>query len=91
MKIYTLNIFPIILEIHENATDFINNNSDEAASMIPSDIVSDVEIEKVAISSFPFISGLDDSFKQDVMDFMNLEVDLGVLKQPLSPDKIFYQ
>ena len=79
-----------ILEIHENATDFINNNSDEAASMIPSDIVSDVEVEKVAISSFPFISGLDDSFKQDVMDFMNLEVDLGVLKQPISQDKIFW-
>ena len=79
-----------ILKIHENATDFINNNSDEAASMIPSDIVSDVEIEKVAISSFPFISGLDDSFKQDVMDFMNLEVDLGVLKQPISQDKIFW-
>ena len=79
-----------ILEIHENATDFINNNSDEAASMIPSDIVSDVEIEKVAISSFPFISGLDDSFKQDVMDFMNLEVDLGVLKEPISQDKIFW-
>ena len=79
-----------ILEIHENATDFINNNSDEAASMIPSDIVSDVEVEKVAISSFPFISGLDDSFKQDVMDFMNLEVDLGVLKEPISQDKIFW-
>ena len=79
-----------ILKIHENATDFINNNSDEAASMIPSDIVSDVEVEKVAISSFPFISGLDDSFKQDVMDFMNLEVDLGVLKQPISQDKIFW-
>ena len=79
-----------ILEIHKNATDFINNNSDEAASMIPSDIVSDVEVEKVAISSFPFISGLDDDFKQDVMDFMNLEVDLGVLKGPISQDKIFW-
>ena len=79
-----------ILKIHENATNFINNNSDEAASMIPSDIVSDVEVEKVAISSFPFISGLDDSFKQDVMDFMNLEVDLGVLKEPISQDKIFW-
>ncbi|WP_405268647.1 ABC transporter substrate-binding protein [Methanobrevibacter sp.] len=79
-----------ILEIHENATDFINNNTGEAASMIPDDIVSDVEVEKVAISSFPFISGLDDDYKQDVMDFMNLEVDLGVLKGPISQDKIFW-
>ena len=79
-----------IVEVHKNATDFINNNTDEAASMIPDDIVSDVEVEKVAISSFPFISGIDDSFKQDVMDFMNLEVDLGVLKGPISQDKIFW-
>lgn len=79
-----------IVEIHKNATDFINNNSDEAATMIPSDIVSDVEVEKEAISSFPFISGLSDDFKQDVMDFMNLEVDLGVLKNPISEDKIFW-
>ncbi len=79
-----------IIDVHKNATDFINNNTDEAASMIPDDIVSDVEVEKVAISSFPFISGLDDSFKQDVMDFMNLEVDMGVLKGPISQDKIFW-
>ena len=79
-----------ILEIHKNATEFINNNTDEAASMIPSDIVSDVEVEKVAMSSFPFIYGLDDSYKQDVMDFMNLEVDLGVLKNPISEEDIFW-
>lgn len=80
-----------ILEIHENATDFINENSDEAAGMLPSDIVSDVEVEKVSMSSFPFISGLNESYKQDVMDFMDLEVDLGVLKEPISQDKIFWE
>ena len=80
-----------ILEIHENATEFINKNTDEAAGMLPNDIVSDVEVEKMSMSSFPFISGLNESYKQDVMDFMNLEVDLGVLKEPLSQDKIFWQ
>ena len=80
-----------ILEIHENATDFINNNTDEAAGLLPKDIVSDVEVEKVSMSSFPFISGLDDEYKQSVMDFMDLEVDLGILKKPLSEDQIFWQ
>lgn len=80
-----------ILEIHENATDFINNNTDEAAGLLPKDIVSDVEVEKVSMSSFPFISGLDDEYKQSVMDFMDLEVDLGILKNPLSEKQIFWQ
>ena len=80
-----------ILEIHDNATEFINKNTDEAAGMLPKDIVSDVEVEKMSMSSFPFISGLNESYRQDVMDFMNLEVELGVLKEPLSQDKIFWQ
>ena len=80
-----------ILDIHKNANDYINNNTDEAAGLLPDNIVSDVEVEKKALSGFPFISGLDDSFKQDVMDFMNLEVDLGVLKQSIPQDKIFWQ
>lgn len=80
-----------ILEIHQNATEFINTNTDEAAGLLPKDIVSDVEVEKVSMSSFPFISGLNESYKQDVMDFMDLEVDLGILKKPLSEDKIFWE
>ena len=80
-----------ILEIHENATAYINNNTDEAAGLLPDSIVSDVEVEKKALAGFPLISGLDDDFKQDVMDFMNLEVDLGVLKKPISEENIFWQ
>lgn len=80
-----------ILEIHKNATDFINNDTDGAAGMLPVDIVSDVEVEKNALAGFPLISGLDDDFKQDVLDFMDLEVDLGVLKKPISEDKIFWE
>ena len=80
-----------ILEIHENATAFVNNNTDEAAGLLPADIVKDVEVEKKALKGFPLISGLNDTYKKDVMDFMNLEVDLGVLKKPISEDKIFWQ
>ena len=80
-----------ILEIHKNATAFINNNTDEAAGLLPDNIVSNVELEKKALAGFPLISGLDKDFKKDVMDFMNLEVDLGVLKKPISEDKIFWE
>ena len=79
-----------IVEIHKNATEYINNNTDEAAGMLPDNIVSDVEVEKKALSGFPLIYGLDDDFKNDVMDFMNLEVDLGVLKEPIPQEKIFW-
>ncbi len=85
------NTTKTILEIHENATSFINSNTDEAAGLLPSDIVKDVEVEKKALKGFPLISGLNESYKKDVMDFMNLEVELGVLKKPISEDKIFWE
>lgn len=78
-----------IIEIHENTTSYINNNTDEVAKFLPDDIVIDQEVEKKALSKFTFISGLDEDYKNDVMKFMDIEVELGLLKQPLSPDKIF--
>ena len=71
-------------------TLFQTTHTDEAATLLPKDIVSDVEVEKTAMSGFPFISGLDDDYKQQVMDFMDLEVDLGILKKPLSENQIFW-
>ena len=47
--------------------------------------------EKGIIEDTTFISGLDSDYKQNVMDFMNLEVELGLLKKPLTEEQIFYE
>ena len=78
-----------ILDIHENATEYINENPQEAAKLLPEDIVPDKEIQGDILANTNFISGLDDEYKQNVMDFMNLEVELGVLNQTLNESQIF--
>ncbi len=78
-----------ILAIHENATDFTNENPEEAAALLPDDIVPDKELQASIIEDTTFVSGLDDDYKQKVMDFMQLGVDLGILKGAISEDKIF--
>lgn len=85
-----------VLEIHENSTKFINEKisegkTSEIVDLLPADIVSNKKAEANSIESFPFIYGLNDAYKQNVMDFMDLEVDLGVLKQSISQDKIFWE
>ena len=80
-----------ILEIHKNATDFINNNTNESVKLLPRDLLGDGGAERMSMSSLPVISGLNDTYKKDVMDFMKLEVDLGILKKPISEDKIFWE
>jgi NitT/TauT family transport system substrate-binding protein len=78
-----------ILKIHENATNYINENPKEAAELLPDDIVPDRKIQGQILENTNFISGLDDEYKQNVMDFMNLEVKLGVLEKPLTESQIF--
>ena len=78
-----------VLAIHENATKFTNENPAEAAACLPEDIVPDKDLQASVIKDTTFISGLDSSYKQNVMAFMNLEVKLGLLQKPLTQDQIF--
>lgn len=81
----------VIISIHENATEFILENPDEAAELLPDDIVADVEIEKKAISGIKFVYGLNETYKQSIMDFMQIEVDLGILEEPIPATDIFWE
>ncbi|MCC7553414.1 MAG: ABC transporter substrate-binding protein [Methanobacteriaceae archaeon] len=79
-----------ILEIHDNSTNYINENPEEAAEKLPENVASDVEIEKKSLPNIKFVSGLDDDYKKSIMDFMQIEIDMGLLKEPIPEDKIFY-
>ena len=79
-----------IVEINTNATEFIQNNATGAAALLPDDIVSNLSIEEISLEGLNFVSGLSDAYKQNVMDFMQKEVDLGVLNQKLTESQIFY-
>ena len=85
-----------VVAIHENATKFINDNieagkTDEVVKLLPEDIVSDAKTEAKSLESFPFISGLDDSYKASVDSFQALEVELGLLNETISQDTLYWQ
>ncbi|WP_405309996.1 ABC transporter substrate-binding protein [Methanobrevibacter sp.] len=85
-----------IVDIHKNATKFINDkvaagNSSEVVKLLPEDIVSDAHLEADSLHSFPFISGIDNTFKADVDAFQKLEVDIGILNGTVSHDKLYWE
>ena len=85
-----------IVAIHENATDFINENilngsADEVVKLLPEDIVSDADLEADSLESFPFISGIDKDFKADVDAFQEIEVTIGILNSTIPQDKIYWE
>lgn len=85
-----------IVAIHENATKFINdnvkaNNTTAVVKLLPKDIVSNEDLEAKSLESFPFISGINNDFKADVDAFQKLEVDIGILNNTISHDKLFWE
>ena len=83
------------MDIHANATQFINDNVENNASavvdLLPEDIVSDKNVEANSLSSFPFISGLDNDFKANVDNFIQLEVGLGILNKTISHEDLYWE
>ena len=85
-----------IIEIHNESTKFINDNiksgnTSEVVKLLPEDIVSNADLEALSLQSFPFISGIDNSFKADVDSFQNLEVKLGILNSTVPQDKLYWE
>lgn len=85
-----------IIAIHEEATDFINENIEDGNSsavveLLPEDIVSDGDLEALSLESFPFISGIDKDFKSDVDEFQELEVEIGILNSTIPQDKLYWE
>lgn len=77
-----------ILDIHNETTEYILKNPEEAATKLPADQF-DVNVEKVAMKNIKFTSGLSDDYKNKVKDFMNIEIDLGLIEKALDINKIF--
>ena len=84
-----------ITAIHENATNYINenvqNNASSVVKLLPKDIVSNEDVESKSLASFPFISGLNDTYKANVDAFMKVEVDLGILNSTIPHDKLYWE
>ena len=68
-----------------------NNKSDEVIKLLPEDIIANANAESRSLPSFPFTSGIDDEFKNNVDVFQNIEVEMGLLKEKISQDKLFWQ
>ena len=79
-----------IVKIHESTTNSINNNSSKLMGMVPLNGVLDPVLKQQFVSNVSLISGLSDEYIQNVNNFMNIEIDLGYLKQPIPQEKLFW-
>ncbi|MDR1820224.1 MAG: ABC transporter substrate-binding protein [Methanobrevibacter sp.] len=78
-----------ILDIHKNATKFILDNTDEAASLLPDTIAKNISVEKKTLRNNKFNYGLNEEYINNVMRFIDVEIELGFIKKPIPKERIF--
>ncbi|MBQ2832471.1 ABC transporter substrate-binding protein [Methanobrevibacter sp.] len=78
-----------ILDVHKKATDKIIENPEEAVQYLPPHIVPNAEIEKESLAHIKWVSDLNDTYKKNVIEFMNIEKDLGIIDETIPQEKLF--
>ena len=78
-----------VLDVHKKATDKIMENPEEAVKYLPPHIVPNAEIEKESLTHIKWVSDLNDTYKNNVVEFMNIEKDLGIIEKTIPPEKLF--
>ncbi|HML05556.1 MAG TPA: ABC transporter substrate-binding protein [Methanobacterium sp.] len=78
-----------ILKVHIEATDFINSNKDEAALIVSKKLGTNVEVEKEGLKHVDFIAIPSKDFVKNVLKFVEIQRQLGYIKNNLTEDQLF--
>lgn len=81
-----LNIF---LQIHKNATDYVNTHPNETVNILTQELTTNQQLENISLQHIRFVSSVDKEFQDNVLHFMNIEINLGYLKTNLTSNQIF--
>jgi len=78
-----------LLKIHKEATNYINNNPDDAALLLSQKFKIDLESEKEILDNIKFMAEPDEDFINNDLKIVDIQIDLGYLKENLTREDIF--
>jgi NitT/TauT family transport system substrate-binding protein len=78
-----------LLKIHKEATNYINNNPDDAALLLSQKFKIDLASEKVILGNIKFMAEPDEDFINNDLKIVDIQMDLGYLKENLTREDIF--
>ncbi len=77
------------LKIHQISTEYVRTHPEETADIVDQELTTNSDVETLALQHIIFVSLLDQSFQDSVLDFMEIENNLGYLNKTLTADEIF--
>jgi NitT/TauT family transport system substrate-binding protein len=81
-----LNTF---LEIHKNSTEYVNTHPNDTANIITQELTTNLDVEMMSLQHIKFVYSVNQSFQDNVLNFMNIEINMGYLKKNLTANEIF--
>jgi NitT/TauT family transport system substrate-binding protein len=81
-----LNTF---LQIHKNSTEYVNTHLNETANILTQELTTNPEVEMMSLQHIRFVYSVDEGFQDNVLRFMNIEINMGYLKSNLTANQIF--
>ncbi len=78
-----------ILDIHKNATEQIIANPEGMIQYLPSHIVLNHEVEKESLSGIKWVSDFNDTYKENVNNFLKIEEELGIINVTIPEDELY--
>jgi len=78
-----------ILKIHQNATDYINSNRDDAVSILSKQYKIDVNTEREVLSHIKFVAVPDEDFINKDLKIVSIQRQLGYVGHNLTRNEIF--
>ena len=82
----TLNTF---LQIHKNTTEYVNTHRNETANILTQELTTNLDLEMISLQHIKFVYSVDKEFQDNVLNFMNIENNMGYLKANLTANQIF--
>jgi len=79
-----------ITQIHKNATEKLISDPEGCVQYLPDSVVVDENIEKNVLSQMKWVTDLNDTYKQDIYDFISVEKDLGLINTTFTDEQLFY-
>lgn len=77
------------LEIHDNTTKYVNNHPNETANILNQELTTNLDVEHLSLQHIIFVSRIDKSFQDKVLELVKIENQMGYLNKSLTSDDIF--
>lgn len=77
------------LEIHDNATKYVNNHPNETANILNQELTTNLDVEHLSLQHIIFVSRIDKSFQDKVLELVKIENQMGYLNKSLTSNDIF--